>query len=371
MDKLAKKLAENAGTEDVQSAVKDLAGVRIVLYTDSDVDRLDHARLLFENFHIEWARTKFHYPVGKDAETSHFIGRNCVVRLKEGRTVLPEYADFKGLRCEVQVQTILQHAWSETAHDTIYKSPELGNVGAHNVAALTKQMNRIQRKYLIPAGHEFTKVLDAFERLASGKELIDAGALQAIEAASDNNEACELIDQFRQYVLPEIDEPHAWGPDVRRVAIEAVRRASGRPVKAAETPYGELPGKTLNDVAKRAAEMVNGPELRFVDPAATLDALIAMYAGAGDDDEARDLFAKEAADLAKHHLGAWRHAGPFVQRLLMEWIVALDPQEAEGVRPLLLGVAGAVLGTEVVGTSSDSKSVTWTRGAVVVSDELN
>jgi ppGpp synthetase/RelA/SpoT-type nucleotidyltranferase len=368
---LAKKLGENAGTEDVQSAVKDLAGVRIVLYTDSDVDRLENQRLLSDNFDVDWDLTKIHYPVGKGMEASHFIGRNYAVRLTKARTTLPEYTDFDGLLCEVQVQTILQHAWSETAHDTIYKRPDLGDVGTRNVAALTKQMNRIQRDYLVPAGHEFQKVLSAFERLASGKELIDAGALQAIEAASDNNEACELIDQFRQYVLPEIDEPRVWGPDVRRAAIKAVRRASERPVKAAETPYGELPGKTLNDVAKRAAEMVNGPELRFVDPAATLDALIAMYAGACGDDEARDLFAKEAADLAKHHLGAWRHAGPFVQRLLMEWIVALDPQEAEAVRPLLLGVAGAVLGTEVEGTSSDSKSVTWTRGAVVVSDELH
>lgn len=368
---LAKKLGENAGTEYVQSAVKDLAGVRIVLYTDSDVDRLEKQRLLSDNFDVDWNLTKIHYPVGKGMETSHFIGRNYAVRLTDARTGLPEYADYDGLLCEVQVQTILQHAWSETAHDTIYKRPDFGDVGTRNVAALTKQMNRIQRDYLVPAGHEFQKVLNAFERLASGKELIDAEALRAIEAASDNNEACELIDQFRQYVLPEIDEPRAWGPDVRRAAIEAVRLASGRPVKAAETPYGKLPGKTLNDVAKRAAEMVNGPELRFVDPAATLDALIAMYAGACDDDEARDLFAKEAADLAKHHLGAWRHAGPFVQRLLMERIVTLDSQEAEGVLPLLLGVAGAVLGTEVEGTSSDSRSVTWTRGAVLVSDELH
>jgi hypothetical protein len=34
---------------------------------------------------------------------------------------LPEYARFAGLHCEIQVQTILNHAWSETSHDIIYK----------------------------------------------------------------------------------------------------------------------------------------------------------------------------------------------------------------------------------------------------------
>lgn len=371
IDSLTKKLGDHVVTKDVQGAVKDLAGVRIVLYTDGDLDRLDAAALITENFAVEWGGTKFHYPVGKDSQASYFIGRNYVVRLNEARVALPEYADFAGLRCEVQVQTILQHAWSETAHDTIYKSPDFGAVGARNVAALKAQMNAIQRKYLIPAGHEFQKILNAFERLASGRQLVDAGVLEAIEKAENNNTVCDLIDRFRDFVLPEIDEPKAWAPDIRRAAISAIAQASGRPVTPVETPYGELPGKALKEVVTRAAGLINGLELRFIDPTETLQSLIAMFRAAAGDEDARAAIVESAGELAKHNLYAWRHAGPFVQHLLMETIDGLDPKEADAVRPLLLEVARNVLDTEVVGTSSDSKSVTWTRGSVVVSDVLN
>ncbi|MGG9078594.1 hypothetical protein ACQ9A0_27000, partial [Escherichia coli] len=59
---------------------------------------------------------------GDDANAL-FISDNYVIRLKQNRADLPEYARFADLRCEVQVQTILNHAWAQMAHDTIYKKP--------------------------------------------------------------------------------------------------------------------------------------------------------------------------------------------------------------------------------------------------------
>ena len=131
-DSLRQKL-ENAGvTPDgaVEDAAKDLAGCRLVLYSNSDVARLNNARILFDNIEIVWERTKFHFPRnGEDSNSSQFIGDNYVVRLKPDRAALVEYSAFAGLLCEVQVQTILNHAWSETAHDTIYKRPSLDGIG--------------------------------------------------------------------------------------------------------------------------------------------------------------------------------------------------------------------------------------------------
>jgi len=36
---------------------------------------------------------------------------------------LSEYALFDKMKCEIQVRTILQHAWAEIEHDLVYKSP--------------------------------------------------------------------------------------------------------------------------------------------------------------------------------------------------------------------------------------------------------
>ena len=35
---------------------------------------------------------------------------------------LPEYCLFDKMKCEIQVRTILQHAWAEIEHDVVYKS---------------------------------------------------------------------------------------------------------------------------------------------------------------------------------------------------------------------------------------------------------
>ena len=135
--------------DDIQDQVKDLAGVRIVVYTNGDVARLNNSGVLRDNFEIDWDRTKLHFPVPKDGEVdSQFVGENYVVRLKDDRTALAEYKRFAGMYCEIQVQTILDHAWSETAHDTIHKSPKLDGVGAEQFKKLKERMDNIQEKYL-------------------------------------------------------------------------------------------------------------------------------------------------------------------------------------------------------------------------------
>lgn len=51
------------------------------------------------------------------------ISNSSVVRLKDERPALSEYAEFRDMWCEVHLQATLVHAWSEMAHDTIYKMP--------------------------------------------------------------------------------------------------------------------------------------------------------------------------------------------------------------------------------------------------------
>jgi len=125
-ESLRKKLYDRGklATASLEDEIKDLAGCRLIFYTNSDVSRFLQSGIVQDNFDVDWDRTKIHHPVPGQTEAANlFISSNYVLTLKANRTALPEYARFSGLRCEVQVQTTLNHAWSEMEHDIITRSP--------------------------------------------------------------------------------------------------------------------------------------------------------------------------------------------------------------------------------------------------------
>lgn len=106
-DKLVKEKVA-ADDPQIEGKIKDLAGCRLVFYTNTDVERFRQSGLINDLFEIDWDRTKFHHPT--DESSSQFRSDNIVIRLKEPMFSKAEFAKFNGLICEVQVQTALNHA---------------------------------------------------------------------------------------------------------------------------------------------------------------------------------------------------------------------------------------------------------------------
>src|SRR5258708_26568042 len=109
-DSLRKKLEHRGilATTLLEDDIKDLAGCRLIFYTNADVTRFLQSGIIQDNFDVDWDRTKIHHPVpGQTEPDTLFISNNYVVKLKADRAALPEYARFGDLWCEVQVQTTL------------------------------------------------------------------------------------------------------------------------------------------------------------------------------------------------------------------------------------------------------------------------
>jgi len=51
-----------------------------------------------------------------------YLSLHYVVSLNEERANLTEYKKYKECKCEIQIHTILQHAWAEIEHDLGYKT---------------------------------------------------------------------------------------------------------------------------------------------------------------------------------------------------------------------------------------------------------
>jgi len=102
-----------------------------------NVDRFLDSRLIFDNFIVDFDGSKIHRAVGKDRTADQlYFAIHYLVSLKPDRLALPEYSRFQGLRCEIQIQTILDHAWAETTHDIVYHRETIQGFGTKQFEAI-------------------------------------------------------------------------------------------------------------------------------------------------------------------------------------------------------------------------------------------
>src|SRR5260370_25806263 len=69
-ESLRKKLEDRdiLATTALEDQIKDLAGCRLIFYTNSDVARFLQSGIIQDNFDVDWDRTKIHHPVPGQTE---------------------------------------------------------------------------------------------------------------------------------------------------------------------------------------------------------------------------------------------------------------------------------------------------------------
>ena len=102
------------------NGIRDLAGVRIITYFTSDVDKI--VPLIEKEFNID-SKHSMDKRFCSDPAIFGYASVHFVVQFRPEMLKLPEFALFDKMKCEIQVRTILQHAWAEIEHDIVYKSP--------------------------------------------------------------------------------------------------------------------------------------------------------------------------------------------------------------------------------------------------------
>jgi len=115
--------------------MQDLAGVRVICYVRSAVN--DVCKIIEKNFDIDpqrsWDKAKI---LGENK--MGYASIHYVAKFTESRTNLEDFKDFTGIYFEIQVRTILQHAWAEIQHDKMYKK--------------TNIPKKIKRRYYLVSG---------------------------------------------------------------------------------------------------------------------------------------------------------------------------------------------------------------------------
>ena len=121
IEKLAKKISRPGKQYDKLEDVTDLSGVRVITYFPDDVDRI--GTLIEQEFNV-FPDKSIDKRVVLDPDRFGYLSLHYVCTLSDDRLALSEYSTFRGHVCEIQIRTILQHAWAEIEHDLGYKVPQ-------------------------------------------------------------------------------------------------------------------------------------------------------------------------------------------------------------------------------------------------------
>lgn len=113
-NKIAKKSKYTSLAE-----ITDLAGIRIITHYGDDVDKV--ARVIGKEFKVDRENT-LDKRIATDPDRFGYVSLHYVVSLSQARSKLLENISIADLKVEIQIRSILQHAWAEIEHDTGYKS---------------------------------------------------------------------------------------------------------------------------------------------------------------------------------------------------------------------------------------------------------
>ena len=156
---------------DPLKQITDLAGVRVITFFPSTLEEID--QLLSSEFKIVERSDK-----GQELLEEERFGYQSIhylLRLGDQRARLAEYERFSGAIAEVQVRTILQHAWAEIEHDIQYKSSE-------TIPAETRRRFMALAGMLEIADREFQAIQNADRNLANrARASVKRGELEGVE----------------------------------------------------------------------------------------------------------------------------------------------------------------------------------------------
>lgn len=103
---------------DPLKQITDMAGIRVITFFPRTLSAVDEC--IQSEFDVLEKKDKAEELI--ETERFGYQSIHYLVRLKPTRTILPEYHRFEDFVAEIQLRTILQHAWAEMEHDIQYKS---------------------------------------------------------------------------------------------------------------------------------------------------------------------------------------------------------------------------------------------------------
>lgn len=175
--------------DDPINQIKDLSGIRITCYVESDVEKI--SKVIENEFKVDFD----HYN-NKSGNKFGYRSVHYVAQLNDSRLKITEFKIFTDMEFEIQIRTILQHAWAEIEHDRGYKFQDV-----------LPEYSDIKNRFAVIAG--LLKLADAeFDSIVND---IDKYAKEVGQSTKDGNldiqiDSISLKEYLNNKFYPEVEK---------------------------------------------------------------------------------------------------------------------------------------------------------------------
>lgn len=181
-ESLSGKLQRKGGKYASIYDVTDLVGIRVITFYIDDVYKV--ASMVERLFEVDWENSidkrKVH-----EIDSFGYLSLHYICRIPETSYQDPAHPELNSIRFEIQMRTVLQHAWANMNHDTGYKSGvEIPRIYMRNMSRLAGMLELVD---------------DEFSRIR--RELSDyRRQVQKLVASGNLSEVLLDGDSFRSYL---------------------------------------------------------------------------------------------------------------------------------------------------------------------------
>lgn len=192
---VAKAFVLNKGWFSNYEDITDKVGVRFVLGLSDQIvevskfiEASDHWQAMGSKEFDEWREKD---PRIFDYQSAHFIVTSYSDITYDG-VMIPE-----GTKCEIQVRTLLQHAYAELSHDTLYKSNITSQPEVHRLFAKSMALMETTDDMLLKANQSTLKSLASVQAIKDVVLEVNAEHFSAVSFEPKSRENDFIIDKLR------------------------------------------------------------------------------------------------------------------------------------------------------------------------------